>query len=110
MRTLITFVGVMTLALVRETYCGWAWGPCPKTPVMQGFSVNQYTGIWYERFRDKSIWYEDGDCVQAHYTRLADGSVEVVNSQRRPGQTTIKPARPANAKCSDTTEQCYVSF
>ena len=112
MRTInvITSAVVMTLALVQEVSCGWEWGPCPKTPVMQNFNLNSYTGMWYEQVRDKSVWYETGDCVQARYTRQADGSVEVRNSQRKPGQNFIKPARSAKAKCSETKGQCYVSF
>ena len=110
MRTLVTSAIVMTLALVREASCGWAWGPCPKAQVMQGFDLDRYVGMWYEQVRDKSVWYETGDCVQAKYTKKSDGSVEVRNSQRKPGQTTIKPTRPAKATCSKTVGQCYVSF
>ncbi len=110
MRTVVTSAIVMTLALVREASCGWEWGPCPKTPVMQGFDLDRYVGMWYEQVRDKSVWYETGDCVQARYTKMSDGSVEVRNSQRKPGQTTIKPARAAKATCSDSVGQCYVSF
>ena len=57
MRTInvITSAVVMTLALVQEVSCGWEWGPCPKTPVMQNFNLNSYTGMWYEQVRDKSV-------------------------------------------------------
>ena len=57
MRTInvITSAVVMTLALVQEVSCGWEWGACPKTPVMQNFNLNSYTGMWYEQVRDKSV-------------------------------------------------------
>ena len=101
----------MTLALVRDVSCGWEWGACPKAQVMQNFELDSYVGVWYERVRDKSIKYETGDCVQAKYTKVKDGSVEVRNTQRKPGQSTIKQAsRAAKAKCSKTNGQCYVSF
>jgi lipocalin len=63
---------MVILALVREVSCGWEWGPCPKVQVMQNFNVDSYIGVWYEQVRDKSIWYETGDCVQAKYTKLGD--------------------------------------
>ncbi len=69
MRVLLTSLMVATLALVPEAQAGWTWGLCPKASVKQGFSVDQYSGIWYERFRDKAVWYERGDCVQAKYTK-----------------------------------------
>ncbi len=99
-KNVIASAVVMTLALLQEVSCGWEWGPCPKTQVMQNFNLDRYTGMWYERVRDKSILYETGDCVQARYTRQADGTVEVRNSQRKPGQSYIKPARAAEATCS----------
>ena len=111
MRVLVTSFLVMTLGLVREAQAGWEWGPCPKASVKQGFSVDQYSGIWYERFRDKSVWYEQGDCVQAKYTKRSDGSLEVRNTQRKPGQSSIKTAsRAARATCKEPSGQCYVSF
>ena len=65
MRTfkILTSVAVMTLALVREVSCGWAFGACPKAEVKQGFILDNYVGMWYEKVRDKSVWYETGDCV-----------------------------------------------
>ena len=71
----VTTLAVLTLTLISEVSCGWEWGPCPKTQVMQNFNLDAYTGMWYEQDRDKSVWYETGDCVQAKYTRQADGSV-----------------------------------
>ena len=85
-----TTLVMVTLALVREASCGWEWGPCPKAQVMQNFVLDSYLGVWYEQVRDKSIKYETGDCVQAKYTKIGDGKVEVRNTERKPGQNTIK--------------------
>ncbi len=85
----------MTLGLLHEVSCGWSWGRCPKVPLEQNFLLNDYAGVWYERARDKSIWYESGDCVEAKYTKKSGQSFEIRNSQRKPGESTIKPAKRA---------------
>ena len=68
--------------------------------------------MWYEHVRDKGVFYESGDCVQARYTIQGDGTVEVRNSERKPGQTTIiYPERAAQGyPRSTTTPYLYVSF
>ena len=66
---------VSTLCLLRVTQCGWAWGTCPQTSLQQNFDQSQYIGRWYEQFRDIAIPYESGECVQAHYTPLPDGTI-----------------------------------
>ncbi len=49
--------------------------------------------------------------MQARYTKQADGTVEIRNSQRKPGQSTINPARPATAYViSSTTPYLMASF
>ena len=45
--------------------------------------------MWYEHVRDKAVFYETGDCVQARYTRRSDGTIEVRNSERKPGESSI---------------------
>ena len=74
-------------ALTKEVYGGWAWGRCPRVPLVGNFDVDSYSGKWYEHARDKAVWYQNGDCVQAKYTKTADGGISVRNSQRRPGNS-----------------------
>ena len=67
--------------------------------------------MWYEHVRDKAVFYETGDCVQARYTRRSDGTIEVRNSERKPGESSIKAARPATGyPRSTTTPYIMVSF
>ena len=67
--------------------------------------------MWYEHVRDKAVFYEKGDCVQARYTILGDGTVEVRNSERKPGETTIKPSKSVQGfPKSTTTPYFYVTF
>ena len=102
----------MTLCLVREASCGYEWGPCPKIQLRSTVSPALYAGKWYEHARDKTVWYETGDCVRAKYSLADDNSLEVRNSQRKPGNS--KPGDDTQAfgkaTCPKGTGECYVSF
>ena len=74
---------------------------------------SQYAGKWYEHARDKTVFYETGDCVRAKYTLRPDNSLEVRNSQRLPGSD--KPLDDSGnfygvAACPKGTGDCFVSF
>ena len=62
-------------ALLGQVEAGWNWGWCPTVALQPSFTLSQYTGIWYEQYRDALIPYEYGDCCQAGYTLNPDGSV-----------------------------------
>ena len=100
-----------TLSILSTVECKWdLWG-CPNVQLESSFNLNNYVGMWYEHVRDKYVFYETGDCVQARYTIQGDGTVEVRNSERKPGDSTIKPARAAQGyPRSTTTPYLYVSF
>ena len=102
----------MTLCLFREASCGYEWGPCPKIQLKSTLSPASYAGKWYEHARDKTVWYEQGDCARAKYTLQPDNSLEVRNSQRYPG--TNEPSDDSKfsgkAACPKGTGDCYVSF
>ncbi len=74
-----------TLCLLREASCGYEWGPCPKLSLKSPFSPAQLAGSWYEHARDKSLWYIQGDCIKSKFTLLPDNTLEIRNSQRKPG-------------------------
>ena len=63
-------------------------------------------GKWYEHARDKSITYEKGECVQAKYTALPDGTIQVRNTETDVATNTINGVT-FGAFCA-TGAQCYV--
>ena len=65
-RTLM-MLGAMTLALLNAVQGAWQWGWCKDMATKPSFDLNQYTGVWYEQKRDKSILFEYGECVQVGY-------------------------------------------
>ncbi len=69
-----------TLSILSTVECKWDFWGCPSIQLESSFNLDQYTGMWYEHVRDKLIYYETGDCVQARYTKKSDGTVEVRNS------------------------------
>ncbi len=79
----------MTLSALSTVECRWDFWGCPNIQLESSFNLNNYVGMWYEHVRDKNVFYEKGDCVQARYAILGDGTVEVRNSERKPGDTTI---------------------
>ena len=58
-------------------------------PTKAAFDLNQYLGVWYEQKRDKSILFEYGECVQAGYSKLNDGRLQLRNTQLNPWFGTI---------------------
>ncbi len=103
------FVALLTLAYLQAVFAGWSWGPCPDLQLQSPFTVDSYQGKWYEHARDKATWYQDGDCVQAKYTKENQNTVRVRNSSRKPGKSAPEIGRPGKAKCQNDG-QCYVSF
>ena len=103
---------MLTLCLFREASCGYEWGPCPKIQLRSTISPAQYAGKWYEHARDKTVFYETGDCVQAKYTLQSDNSLEVRNSQRAPGTNVPSDDSKLIGKnaCPKGTGDCFVSF
>ena len=57
-----------TLSTLMTVECKWGFWRCPDVQLESSFNLNQYTGMWYEHVRDKGVFYETGDCVQARYT------------------------------------------
>ncbi len=54
------------------------------------FDVNKFAGLWHEHARDKNIKFEQGDCVQAKYTRHSKNKLNVRNNERRnPASTSM---------------------
>ena len=107
-KSLITASLALTLsALLGQVEAGWAWGWCPTVPLQSSFTISQYTGVWYEQYRDALIPYEYGDCVQAGYTLNSDGTVQVKNSLENPFTGSVDSVL-GSAAC--TGAQCYVGF
>ena len=104
--TLMT-IGVMTLALLNQVQCGFNWGWCPDMPTKASFDLNQYTGVWYEQKRDKSILYEYGECVQAGYSKRDDGLINVHNSQFNAFSGKLDDVK-GTAECNGA--KCLVGF
>ena len=103
---MMTF-GVMTLALLNQVHAGFNWGWCPDMPTKAAFDLNQYTGVWYEQKRDKTILYEYGECVQAGYSRRDDGLINVHNSQYNGFSKSIDDVK-GTAECNGA--KCLVGF
>ena len=95
--------------LFEKAEAVWAWGRCPKVQLVGNFNVDDYTGKWYEHARDKGVWYQRGDCVQAKYTKRSDGKISVRNASRKPGNPDPDIGRPGTSTC-ESSGQCWVSF
>ena len=60
--------------------CLRTWGKCPDVDLMANFDPSQYTGTWYEIYRDAATPFEkDQDCVTATYGEYSDTAVTVYN-------------------------------
>ena len=103
----IMTIGFMTLALLNSVQAGFNWGWCPDMSTKASFDLNQYTGVWYEQKRDKSILYEYGDCVQAGYSRRSDGLIDVHNSQFNGFSNSLDDVK-GTAECDGA--KCLVGF
>ncbi|XP_008306467.1 apolipoprotein D-like [Cynoglossus semilaevis] len=55
-------------------------GSCPRPSVQENLNVSQYMGVWYE-IEKLPAAFERGKCVQASYSLLSDGTVNVYNSE-----------------------------
>ena len=106
-KTTLMTVGVMTLALLNQVQCAWNWGWCPEMPTKASFDLNQYTGVWYEQKRDKSILFEYGECVQAGYSKRDDGLINVHNSQYNAFSGKVDDVK-GTAECNGA--KCLVGF
>jgi lipocalin len=58
-------------------------GSCENVQVMSGFNPKLYLGLWYEIARFSFLEEDGGVCDTANYSLNADGSVHVLNSQRK---------------------------
>lgn len=77
------FIVLMLFAVVLSG------GGCKNTstiPAVANFDIDRYCGKWYEIARLPN-WFERGmSNVTAHYSKLPDGTVKVVNSGVRNGK------------------------
>ncbi|XP_074478297.1 apolipoprotein D-like [Sebastes fasciatus] len=55
-------------------------GKCPQLCVQEDFNVTKYMGTWYEIEKLPAI-FERGQCNQATYSLLPDGTVKVLNAE-----------------------------
>ena len=47
-----------------------SWGKCEEKRLVDHFSLEKYTGLWYEQFRDKCFMPEKGDCQESRYAQM----------------------------------------
>ena len=106
-QNIIILFGLVTLSLIEQANCGWNWGWCPSPALQSGFDLSQYTGVWFEQKRDKSILYEYGECVQAGYSSNPDGTITVHNSLVNPYTNRVDDV-VGSAVCEGP--QCKVGF
>jgi len=82
--------------------------PQPARPV----DLSRYMGRWYEQFRYEASFEKDMDEVTADYSLNADGTVNVVNRGRKPGNSGGFKQSVGKAKVADpaTNAKLKVSF
>ncbi|XP_042366803.1 apolipoprotein D-like [Plectropomus leopardus] len=74
----VLFVLLLTASAVDSQ--SFHTGKCPQPSVQEDFDVTKYMGTWYE-IEKLPAMFERGKCNQATYTLLADGTVQVYNSE-----------------------------
>ncbi|CAL4173519.1 unnamed protein product [Meganyctiphanes norvegica] len=82
------FLAVLLLAAAASTEARYVWrqqspGNCTFDNPKQDFDAVPYLGGWYEQQRFSLIWEGAEDCVQAIYSDLGEGYVEVHNVARK---------------------------
>ena len=74
--------GIIILLFTQAIYSKMSWfTPCVKPEVITPLNITNYTGLWYEIYKDPDFyWEKGGKCTTAYYTALEDGTIGVYNS------------------------------
>ncbi|XP_037537756.1 apolipoprotein D-like [Nematolebias whitei] len=83
MKIVLGLVFVLTLSVIRAQVPHW--GPCPEPEVQPAFSLQQFTGRWFE-IAKLPAQFEKGRCIETNFTLRTDTSVRVVSSEVQKGQ------------------------
>ena len=98
----------IALSAIQTTWSRFIDLPCDSPHLQENFDVNQYTGLWYEIFRDEQMIFEKGaTCDTAFYAGKPDGTIQVYNSQIE-GTKTERDFKEGSAKCDGAL--CSVKF
>ncbi|EDK97749.1 apolipoprotein D [Mus musculus] len=73
---LATLAGLFTTAKGQNFHLG----KCPSPPVQENFDVKKYLGRWYEIEKIPAS-FEKGNCIQANYSLMENGNIEVLNKE-----------------------------
>ncbi|NP_001288282.1 apolipoprotein D precursor [Mus musculus] len=79
---LATLAGLFTTAKGQNFHLG----KCPSPPVQENFDVKKYLGRWYEIEKIPAS-FEKGNCIQANYSLMENGNIEVLNKELSPDGT-----------------------
>lgn len=84
--TLINFSGhsimvLVLLALVTPSTQLIQFGRCPLVSLQKDFDIDQFSGRWFEIWKNPNINQFGGSCTRADYIKNEDQTITVKNTQ-----------------------------
>ena len=77
-RSALKFINTFLICYITTVKAGFDAGSCASPLTKQNISIDSYTGIWYEIWRDITIPFELGaSCTTATYSKLTNTTIRV---------------------------------